>query len=417
MSPLPLPDIASPARQPEPAATTSTRLLSLDAYRGLIMISLTFVAFGLRATAGNHLATTPDSTLWKLLHNQFEHGEWVGCVYWDMIQPSFMFMVGVSMAYSYLRRQREGQSWLRMFGHACWRAVVLILLGVFLSSNSSKSTNWQFMNVLSQIGLGYPFLFLLWGRSLRTHIITAAALLLGTWVLYSFYPHAGVDLVRGAPNAGITAEWAQQELANVPPAWHKNANVGQAVDLWLLNKFSQPKPFAFNPGGYQTINFIPSLATMLFGLMCGELLRSARPASRKLRILLIAGVAGIAAGLVWSWLGTPIIKRIWTPSWTLYSTGICVLILTTLYAIIDVRQWRTWSFPLIVVGMNSIAIYMMSQMLKPWTAKTLQTHFGGEKLFNIFGAANAPFVQYTMVGLVFWLVCYGMYRSKIFLRI
>jgi predicted acyltransferase len=156
---------------------------------------------------------------------------------------------------------------------------------------------------------------------------------------------------------------------------------------------------------------------MLFGLMCGEFLRSNRAASRKLRILLVAGIAGIAAGLVWSWLGTPIIKRIWTPSWTLYSTGICVLILTTLYAIIDVKQWRAWSFPLVVVGMNSIAIYMMSQMLKPWTAKTLQTHLGGENLFKIFGAANAPIVQYTLVGLAFWLVCYWMYRRKIFLRI
>ena len=426
MSPLPLPDTAPPVPRSAPAGD---RLQSLDAYRGLIMISLAFAGFGLAATARNHMAagvppgggsTAPSSGgggFWGAVYHQFEHVDWTGSGYWDMIQPSFMFMVGVSMAYSYLRRQREGQSWLRMFGHACTRAVILVLLGVFLSSNSSRQTNWQFMNVLSQIGLGYPFLFLLWGRSVRTHIITAAALLLGTWALYSFYPGAGVDLAQGAPKVGITAKWAQENLTGIAPAWHKNANVGQAIDTWLLNQFPTREPFVFNPGGYQTINFIPSLATMLFGLMCGELLRSNREASRKLRILLVAGVAGIAAGLVWSWLGTPIIKRIWTPSWALYSTGICVLILTTLYAIIDVKKWRAWSFPLVVVGMNSIAIYMMSQMLKPWTAKTLQTHLGGDNLFKIFGAANAPFVQYTMVGLVFWLVCYWMYRRKIFLRI
>src|SRR5204863_6530160 len=127
------------------------------------------------------------------IYDQFEHRDWVGCSYWDLIQPSFMFMVGVSMAYSYLRRQREGQSWTRMFGHACWRGLVLILLGVFLSSNSSRATNWQFMNVLSQIGLGYPFLFLLWGRSIRSHAMVVAALLLGTWALYALYPVPGID--------------------------------------------------------------------------------------------------------------------------------------------------------------------------------------------------------------------------------
>jgi predicted acyltransferase len=119
---------------------------------------------------------------------------------------------------------------------------------------------------------------------------------------------------------------------------------------------------------------------------------------------------------VWSWLGVPIVKRVWTPSWALYSTGWCLLILGTLYAVIDLRGWRKWTFPLLVVGMNSIAIYGMSQMLKPWVAKTLQTHLG-ENVFKIFGAANAPLVQYTMVGLVFWFVCYWMYRRKIFLRI
>jgi heparan-alpha-glucosaminide N-acetyltransferase len=400
----------------KPSTDANHRLLSLDAYRGLIMISLAFTAFGLRATAGNHLAVTPDDPWWKAVYGQFEHREWVGCSYWDLIQPSFMFMVGVSMAYSYVRRLREGQSWGRMFRHACSRAVVLILLGVFLSSNSSRSTNWQFMNVLSQIGLGYPFLFLLWGRSFRAHVITAGALLLVTWALYAFYPTSGIDLAKGAPERGVSAGFAQHELSAVAPAWHKNANVGHAIDVWALNQFPHQKPFAFNSGGYQTINFIPSLATMLFGLMCGELLRSSREGRHKLRLMIFAGLAGLAAGGMLSLLGVPLVKRIWTPSWALFSTGWCLLILSTLYAIIDLKQRRAWAFPLIVVGMNSIAIYLMSQMLKPWVAKTLQTHLG-ENVFKIFGPMNAPFVQFTMVGLVFWLVCYLMYRNKIFLRI
>jgi predicted acyltransferase len=417
--------IAPPASLAEPTARTeppapvpaaSTRLLSLDAYRGLIMVTLAFNGFGLAATARNHLQADQASGFWQQIYHQFEHGEWVGCGYWDLIQPSFMFMVGVSMAYSYVSRQREGQSRARMFGHACWRAVVLMLLGIFLTSNGARSTGWQFMNVLTQMGLGYAFLFLLWGRSVRTHAITAAALLLGTWALYAWYPGAGVDLTKGAPAAGVSAAWAQENLVGIGAAWHKNANVGHAIDLWFLNLFPRREPFTGNTGGYQTINFIPSLATMLFGLMTGELLRSNRDARQKLRVLIIAGVAGLAAGLVWSWLGVPLVKRIWTPSWALFSTGWCLLILATLYAIIDLRQWRAWSFPLVVVGMNSIAIYAMEMTLKPWTAKTLQTHLG-ENVFKVLGPANAPAVQATLVGLVFWLVCWWMYRRKIFLRI
>ena len=109
-------------------------------------------------------------------------------------------------------------------------------------------------------------------------------------------------------------------------------------------------------------------------------------------------------------------KRIWTPSWALYSTGWCCLILAALYGIVDLRQWRAWTFPLVVVGMNSIAIYCMGMLLRGWTAKTLQTHLGVD-VFKSLGVENAPFVQATMVGLLFWLACWWMYRRKIFLRI
>jgi predicted acyltransferase len=271
-------------------------------------------------------------------------------------------------------------------------------------------------NVLTQIGLGYPFLFLLWRRSLRTQVITAVVLLLGVCAWYELYPRAGIDPTKGAPEVGVTAAWAQEHLAGVRPAWHKNANVGHAIDTHVLNALPRREPYVFNPGGYATINFVPSLATMLFGLMCGELLRSGRTPRRKLLTLLIAGVGGLALGIVMSWIGIPLVKRLWTPSWALFSTGWCCLILAALYAIIDLRQWRAWSFPLIVVGMNSIAIYCMGMTLKGWTARTLQTHLGAD-VFKVFGPANAPFVQATLVGLVFWLVCWWMYRRKIFLRI
>mgnify|MGYP001603230108 CR=1 FL=1 len=148
----------SPPQEPRPP---TIRLQALDAYRGLIMVALAFNGFGLAGTARNHLKATPDSGFWQAVHHQFEHVEWAGGGFWDLIQPSFMFMVGVSMAYSYVNRQREGQSWGRMLGHASWRAVVLIALGVFLSSNSARSTNWSCRIVLrtatpAAIARGFP---------------------------------------------------------------------------------------------------------------------------------------------------------------------------------------------------------------------------------------------------------------------
>ncbi len=386
------------------------RLLSLDAYRGLIMVTLAFTGFGLAGTAVRHLQKQPGDPLWQQVHHQFEHVEWGGCGYWDMIQPSFMFMVGVAMAFSYAKRRQLGQSYLGMLGHAMVRSLVLILLGVYFSGR------WELMNVLTQIGLGYTFLFLLWGRSVRVQAAVAAGLLVGTWLLYMLYPTSGIDLARGAPEVGVSAEWAQKYLADVNPHWHKNANVGHAIDRVILNVLPNPDEFRFNRGGYQTINFVPSLATMLFGLMCGELLRTRRPHRDKLLILLGAGLAGLAVGFLLDITGVcPSIKRIWTPSWALFSTGWCCLILMSFYGIIDVIGLRGWAWPLVIVGVNSIAIYTMGQLLRGTTIRFW--HGVASPAFTAVGPLWEPMLECTLTGLLFWLACYWLYRQKIFIRV
>lgn len=411
------------------AAFLQQRLHSLDAYRGLIMIALAFNGFGLAAVAKNQLDIDKESVFWQEVRHQFNHVEWVGGGFWDMIQPSFMFMVGVSLPYSYAVRRARGQTYGRMAAQALWRSAVLVFLGIFLISNGFLNstgvlaTNWSLVNVLTQIGLGYVFLFLLWDRPLWVQVGAAVAILAGTWLMYVFYPGAGVGLEKGAPQVGVPAAWAADNLTGVAAAWHKNANVGHAIDLWLLNLLPVADPFKFNNGGYQTINFIPSLATMLFGLMSGELLRSDRAAPRKWLILVLAGLAALAVGLGLDYFGVcPLVKRIWTPSWAIYSTGWCLLMLAGLYGAIDLLGFRSWAFPLVVVGVNSIAMYCMGQLLKSWTAKTLQTHLG-PGVFSFFGDRNEllvpyePLVQATLVGFCFWLVCLWMYRQKIFVRI
>jgi predicted acyltransferase len=423
--PIPLAQEAAPPRKD----LVQQRLYSLDAYRGLIMITLAFVGFGLAGTALNHLRRDPDSPFWQEVYRQFEHAQWVGCGYWDLIQPSFMFMVGAAMAFSYAKRQQRGHSYLRMFGHAVWRSAFLIFLGIFLISIGRRTIDWSLTNVLSQIGLGYTFLFLLWGRPWPLQAIAAAVILVATWLAYVLYPHAGIDLSRGAPEVGVSKAWADKYLKDVAPAWHKNANVGHAVDVWLLNqqpnvwplnRLPRAREFRYNDGGYQTLNFLPSLATMLFGLMCGELLRGRLGAGWKLLILLGAGSAGLAAGFALDWAGIcPLVKRLWTPSWALFSTGWCCLILMVLYAVIDVGGFRRWAFPLVVVGVNSIAIYCMSMSLKPFVRENLGKYLG-DGVFTVYGLIDPlfePMVSCTLVGLVFWLVCWWMYRHKVFIRI
>ncbi|QDU98228.1 hypothetical protein Pla8534_60890 [Lignipirellula cremea] len=400
------------------------RLQSLDAYRGLIMITLAFGGFGLAKTAKNFHELYPEASYWESIQYQFSHAEWVGCSYWDLIQPSFMFMVGVSLAWSFGKRRDQGDSYPRMLLHAAARSLILVGLSIFLMSQWSSATDWEFTNVLGQIGLGYFFLFLLWGWPFRVQAIALGVILLSTWIAFEAYPGAGIDPQQGAPEVGVKAEWAQEHLQGVRPAWHKNANIAHAIDRTFLNWFPREKPWLFSRGGYATISFWPSLATMLLGLMAGELLRSNRPEKTKLLLLLAAGAAGLLLGYLLNLSGIcPMVKRIWTPSWAFFSTGWCLLILGALYGIVDILGFRRWTFPLVVVGANSILIYCMSISLKPYTEKQIRTHLG-QDVFSLYGwpstetaAAISPMVESIAVGLAFWLVCYYCYRHKIFIRI
>src|SRR3954471_16411177 len=154
--------------------TPLPRLTSLDAYRGFIMLAM--ASGGPRLAALVKQPEFADSRPWRALAEQLDHVTWAGCVFWDLIQPSFMFMVGVALPYSAAARRARGDSEGRLFGHVLLRSFVLVVLGVFLSSNGSKSTNYTFVNVLTQIGLGYPFLYLLANRGRVVQLAAAAVI-------------------------------------------------------------------------------------------------------------------------------------------------------------------------------------------------------------------------------------------------
>jgi len=214
---------------------------------------------------------------------------------------------------------------------------------------------------------------------------------------------------------GVPADWPH--LTGFAAHWDKNANFAAAVDQWLLNLFPGEKPFVFNAGGYQTLNFVPSIATMVFGVLAGQLLRRNLRIGAKLQRLLLFGAAGIVLGLLLAMAGLcPIVKRIWTPSWAIYSAGWVTLLLAVFVAVIEGIGWKRWAFPLVVVGLNPITLYCLWQLMGSFVRDNLKRHLGPD-IFAAFGAPYAPILERALVLLVFWLILLWMYRRKIFLRV
>ncbi|MBN2329532.1 MAG: DUF5009 domain-containing protein [Candidatus Omnitrophica bacterium] len=356
----------------------------------------------------------PESGFWNFLAHHQSHVPWTGCSLHDLIQPSFSFMVGVALPFSIASRLARGHTFAFMNLHALWRAFLLVILGVFLRSMGHSQTYFTFEDTLSQIGLGYWLLFMLGFRPVRDQWIALALILAGYWLAFALYPlpAPGFDTA----SVGAPPDWPHQ-LSGFAAHWNKNTNFASAFDQWLLNLFPREKPFVYNGGGYLTLSFIPTLGTMIMGLLAGGVLRSERTPMGKVRWLAIAGGASLLIGLIMHWLGIcPIVKRIWTPSWTIFSGGWCFLILGGLYLIIDVWDFKRWTYPLVVIGMNSIAIYCMSWMLPGFILDSLRIHLGSD-FFLMFGKPYETLVSGTCVILILWLILFWMHRRKLYLKI
>jgi predicted acyltransferase len=401
--------VASPPRD-SVAPQVATRITSIDAFRGFVMFLMLAEAMRLWTL---HTAY-PGSTLWAIVAYNTTHVPWQGCSLHDLIQPAFSFLVGAALPFSIASRRARGETLSRMVAHAIWRSLALIFLGIFLRSLERPQTYWTFEDTLTQIGLGYTFLFLLAFASLRVQVAVFTAILVGFWLAFVAYPLPGPDF--DYTRVGVPADWPHL-YSGFLAHFNKNSNLSWAFDTWFLNLFPREAPFQFNGGGWSTLSFIPTLATMQLGTWAGLWLQSPRSTLDKLKGLLAAGVALTLAGLVLQWLHIcPIVKRIWTPAYTLYSGGLVVLILAGFYAINEWRGWRRWSFFFLVIGANSIAIYVMSWTIEHFVASALVRHLGRAP-FAFLGAPFEPVLRGAAVLAVFWGILYWMYRKKIFLRI
>src|SRR5262245_33876344 len=234
---------ASPAASP----TLLNRLASLDAYRGFVMFLMMAEVLRVKQVASHF----PGNNVWELLAFNTSHVEWTGCSLHDLIQPSFSFLVGAALPFSLASRRSRGQGLTVATLHAVWRALVLILLGIFLRSADKKQTNFTFEDKLTQIGLGYVPLFLLGLAPRAVRWVALAVILVGYWAAFAAYPLPGPDFDYEAAKAvpyydGFAAHW------------NKNTNAAWGFDTWFLNKFPREKPFLYNGGGYATLSFIPT---------------------------------------------------------------------------------------------------------------------------------------------------------------
>jgi len=357
-----------------PELTEKKRLLSLDAYRGLTMFLMVSAGFG--------FGVLLDNPGWEWLARQVDHVAWEGCVLWDLIQPSFIFIVGVAMPFAFAIRQERGETWGRMFSHAWKRALLLLLIGVVRYCIDLDRVVFNMTTVLQQIAVAYFFAFFVLGRGIKVQFVVALLILVVDWALFQFWPGVGA----GGPYAF-------------------NANFHSAVELTVFGELQS--------GGYAGFNAFGSISTTIFGIIAGELLRKNIKENSKVVWLLAAGVAGIAVG----WLLSPVIpvvKRIWTPSWTIYSAGWASLLLGVFYWIVEIWGKRKWCFVFVVVGMNSITIYMLVSLLGGSVNHWIWTF---TRLFLEPLGDIGTIIQYNLVLAAFWYMVYWMYKRNIFLKV
>jgi len=367
--------VQSQASLAEPmAAPGAGRLVSLDAYRGFIMLMLVSNGFGFSS-----LEAYPG---WQWLAYQVEHVSWEGCTFWDLIQPAFTFMVGMAMPFAMARRKKEGASQAQVFRHVAWRAFMLVVLSNIYSNWGARpgELKLQFINVLCQIAFGYLACYFILQLKFRMQAVVAFLMLAGFWALFVAFP--GTD-----------------------GPWSKTDNIGALVDLRVLG---------YNYSGhYTTINFIGNAVTILFGCWAGLLVRTERTHAQKLRIFAVAAVACFALGLALEPFN-PMVKRLWTASFTFFSTGWVLVMLMAFYWIVEVRGVKKWTFPFLVLGMNSIFVYSLGQIgISGWLNRGLA---GFTQRFEGLGPAGAiPHQMLVLLGL--WWMCYWLYQRKIFFKI
>ncbi len=360
---------------------TQTRLSSLDVFRGITMFLL--IAEG----AGIYHAVSDSSlndTLLGTIFTQFHHHPWNGLRFWDLVQPFFMFIVGVAMPFSFGGRWERGDSYQDTLKHALFRSFILLLLGVGVYAGGANGLQFELWNVLAQLSVTYLIAFLLMRKSLRTQLLVTVGLLILTELLYRLWSVPGFD-----------------------QPFTPDKNFGSWVDLLLMGKMSG--------GHWVAFNAIPTTAHTMWGVMAGYILRSDRESRDKIKTLVIAGLIGVVIGYGLDPI-TPIIKRICTTSFVIVTGGWCLLALAFCYWFVDLKGHKKWAQFAIVFGMNPIAVYLFSEVGgNGWLRGIVQPFVQGS-----LGWTGEGWVLLITAAVVLWMNWYvvnWLFERKIFIKI
>lgn len=325
-----------------------------------------------------------NDTFLSAFFNQFHHHPWNGLRFWDLVQPFFMFIVGVAMPFSFGRRWERGDSYASTLKHALLRSLLLLVLGTGVYVVAAGYLTLELWNVLAQLSVTYLIAFLLMRTSLRTQLLVTIGLLLLTEGLYRFWPVEGFD-----------------------QPFTPDKNFGAWVDLLLMGKLSG--------GHWVAFNAIPTTAHTIWGVMAGYLLKSERSPVDKIKILVIAGIIGVVIGYGLNPI-TPIIKRICTTSFVVVSGGWCLLALAFCYWLVDVHQKQKWAQFAIVFGMNPLAVYLFSEVAGNRWLRDIVSPFTEGFLWWL-GAGYIPIITAMIVLWMNWYAVNWLFNRKIFIRI
>jgi len=374
---------AYPGQHITPSADPRPRLLSLDVMRGLIMVLL--AAESCRVYESLHELTPTGPA--NLLVAQFFHHPWHGLHFWDLVQPAFMTMAGAALYISWNNKQQKGISWSQNFRHVLIRCVKLFICGTALHCVYAGHMVWELWNVLTQLSITTLIAYLIIRKPIAFQVIFSAALLLLTELLYRLVLQPGYE-----------------------QPFVESRNFGSWFDMLIMGKI--------NSDGWVTINFIPTAAHTIWGVIAGRVLISPLSPSFKIRNLVLAGAAALLCGYALDLANvTPIIKRISTSSFALVSGGWVLLIMALLYWITDVRGWNRFAWVFVVVGTNAIFIYLFFETLGvQWLNGTVAIFTNG--LTSPVAGAGAQALIASIVTLALeWALCYWLYKRKIFFKL
>jgi predicted acyltransferase len=383
---------SAPSTEP---AVSSTRLTSLDLFRGVTIAAMILVN-----DPGN------DHPYWPL-----EHAQWNGWTPTDLIFPFFLFIVGVSLVFSSESRLRHGDSKSVLLLHAFRRGVTIFAIGLAMNYSlvliaPSSFPGLRIPGVLQRIAVCYlaASILFLYARP-RTRAVVVAALLIGYWILMRFVPVPGF----GVPGRDI-------------PFLHPDANLAAYLDRKFLTTLWDKTR---DPEGL--LSTLPAIATALLGVFTGEWLRSKNSSQTKLAGMLAFGIVGLVVGRTWS-IWFPINKNLWTSSYVLFTAGFALVCLALCYWATDIRRWRgVWSKAFLIFGRNAIAAYIVAWFFAvlPFVInfrRNGRIESGHDYIFRrFFAPLGSPSFTSLLFSLAFVLSClipiWLMDRKKIFLKI